>query len=175
MSSGAVTTKRKLRPHATASEQIQNLQRAKSGRKSTYTPEIAEFICTEISLGRSLSSICQTHDNVPHIATVMEWVKQHPSFGEDYARAREARADARADRIDAITDRLERGELDANAARVMIDALKWQAGKEQPKRYGDTMRVEANLSASVTIGALAAGRRRAQQTIEAEVIDVEPV
>lgn len=54
-------------------------------------------------------------------------------------RAREARADARFEQVDEIMRKLEGGEIDHNQARVMLDGVKWQTGKEAPKRYGDRL------------------------------------
>jgi hypothetical protein len=64
-----------------------------------------------------------------------------------YARAREHRAEARADRIDDYIEQLLTGKLDANVARVAIDAEKWQASKEQPKRFGDRTEPEESIPA----------------------------
>jgi hypothetical protein len=65
-----------------------------------------------------------------------------------YARARKVRADARAEQIDEIIRRtmLPRGDeeyLEPNAARVVIDAIKWQASKENNARYGDKLAIES--------------------------------
>ena len=54
-----------------------------------------------------------------------------------YARAREARADLRSERIDGYVTDMIAGKLAPDAARVAIQAEQWQAGKEQPRRYGD--------------------------------------
>lgn len=61
---------------------------------------------------------------------------------DSYARAREARADARFESIDAVLGNLHAGKIDAQVARVMIDTIKWQAGKERPARYGERTQVD---------------------------------
>jgi hypothetical protein len=66
----------------------------------------------------------------------------HEDFAVNYARAREARADARSDKIDRPIDQMLKGEIKSDVARVAIDALRWQAGREQPKRYGDKILTE---------------------------------
>lgn len=60
---------------------------------------------------------------------------------ENYARGREARADARFEKLDDIMDDLKTGAIDAQQARVMMDAIKWQTGKEKAKVYGDKVAV----------------------------------
>jgi hypothetical protein len=59
-----------------------------------------------------------------------------------YARAREDCADTLADKICDLARRVETGELDYNAGRVAIDALKWIASKLKPKAYGDRQAIE---------------------------------
>jgi hypothetical protein len=38
------------------------------------------------------------------------------------------------------------GQVDANAARLTIDAQKWLAAKEMPRRYSDHLNIEANIA-----------------------------
>ncbi len=105
-------------------------------RSSEFTQDWAERICDRVAEGANLDKLCEL-DDFPSKQTVFKWLRQNTSFADEYARARSLRSDARSDRIDAICARVEAGDLDANAARVIIDAEKWQAGKENPKRYGD--------------------------------------
>jgi hypothetical protein len=118
-----------------------------------YTPEqrkaIYERICRDIAAGMSMSKIC-AQDGLPNKQTVFEWLMDDKDFGDQYARAREARADARSDRIDDITQDVKDGKLDPHAARVIIEAEKWQAGKENSKRYGDKLDVSGNLGITLS-------------------------
>jgi len=57
-------------------------------------------------------------------------------------RARESRADVRFESIDQIMDDLKAGIIDAQQARVMMDAIKWQCGKEKALVYGDSKTVD---------------------------------
>jgi hypothetical protein len=54
-----------------------------------------------------------------------------------YARAREMGADVLASKVVDTADLVGLGKLKAEDARVMIDAYKWAAGKQLPKRYAD--------------------------------------
>lgn len=76
---------------------------------------------------------------MPNKDTIFEWLMDDETFSDQYARARERRADARVERIDDIAEEVKAGTLGANEARVIIDAEKWQAGKENSKRYGDKL------------------------------------
>lgn len=113
----------------------------KTGRPKSYTEELADEVCRLVSEGSNLNKIAKT-EGFPSRQTIYTWFREHKSFLDNYTRAREERADARADRIDDIVERVGKKELDPNAARVMIDAEKWQAGKENAARYGDKSRHE---------------------------------
>lgn len=110
----------------------------KKGRPTAYTPEIAALICDAVALGSNLNVICSA-EGMPDRTTVYGWLRAHADFSDNYARARETRADSRADRLDEIAAKVEAGLLPPDAARVIVDTIKWQAGKENPKRYGDKL------------------------------------
>ena len=101
--------------------------------------------CRLIAEGLSIKKACAI-DGTPPERTIFEWLYDDEEFSQQYARARERRADARAERIDDISERLDRGDLDHNQARVMIDAEKWQAGKENAKRYGDKLSLDGDFN-----------------------------
>ena len=78
-----------------------------------------------------------------------------PEFVRKYMRAREAQGDAYADKVVNIVGRVidpetpEHLKLDANSARVAIDALKWSAAKRAPKKYSD--RIATELTGALTV------------------------
>ena len=114
-------------------------KKRKRGRPSRYTPELAAVICERLAVGESLRSIC-ADKAMPGLSTVMGWLfdDKHEGFPEQYARAREAQAELRADEITDIADGVEHGASEAvQAARLRVDARKWIAAKLLPKRYGD--------------------------------------
>lgn len=108
------------------------------GRPSDFTPELADLICEQVSLGENLNRICAA-DEMPAQSTIYKWLLEHEGFSEKYARARSTRADTRSDRIDDYCRSVLSGELDPSSAKVIIDAEKWQAGREAPHRYGDKL------------------------------------
>lgn len=101
-----------------------------------FNQDTANTICDLVAEGQNLHRIGKL-DGFPPRWRIDEWLEENEGFAAKYARAREARSDWRAARIDEITSRLLEGEIDPGAARVAIDAEKWQAGKEKPKVYGD--------------------------------------
>lgn len=64
--------------------------------------------------------------------------------GDHYARALEALAQDQAEKLEACIDDMRNGTIDAQMARVEIDARKWFASKFLPKRYGE--KIEQVLS-----------------------------
>lgn len=120
--------------------------------KSKFTPKLADTICQRLADGESLAEICRDKD-MPHRHTVMEWAlgfvkaAKAAEFPDMYARARKAQADAFADEIVQIADT----EPDPQKARVRIDARKWVAGKQRPKKYGDKARVDVEHAGNITV------------------------
>jgi len=113
----------------------------RAGRPSSYTLSVAEEICERIAEGEPLTRICKD-DEMPAYRTILGWRVSNEEFSHMYARAREDAADTLADEIRELARRVEKGELEANAGRVAIDALKWSASKLKPKQYGDRSRVD---------------------------------
>lgn len=127
---------------------------AKQGRPSSFKQEIADEICERLADAESLRSICCDR-HMPSQTTVFRWLADddHKSFREQYARAREAQADAIFDECldiadDATNDFMERKRADGTVeevpdaehiqrSRLRIDTRRWMAGKLAPKKYGD--------------------------------------
>lgn len=123
----------------------------------TYAPEelanLKATICDRIANGESLRQILEA-ENMPASSTVFKWLSEDASFSEQYARAREAQADAVFDDILSIADDgrndwmkrnygdeerwVENGEA-IRRSQLRIDARKWMAGKLKPKKYGERL------------------------------------
>lgn len=107
-----------------------------AARKDGYNrQEVMQNICDLVAKKHTMHQITQMK-GMPSHETVRKWLLEDKELAANYAHARELRADARADRIDEITGMVINGELDPQAARVVIDAEKWLAGIEKPKVYG---------------------------------------
>jgi hypothetical protein len=81
---------------------------------------------------------------MPNKSSVLLWLRTYDEFSTQYARAREEQADAMDDEI-LDTARSTTNE-NAQAARVQIDAFKWRAARLAPKKYGDKLDINANVS-----------------------------
>ncbi len=107
-----------------------------AGRPSDYTPEIADVICNRIAGDESLESICREVD-MPGSSTVRQWLRKHPEFAADYARAREEQGHTVADTLGDIRKKVLTGEYEPQAARAAADIAKWEASRRASKHYGD--------------------------------------
>lgn len=120
-------------------------------------------ICDRISNGESLRAICAS-EGMPAASTVFLWLNDDSTFSEQYARAREAQADALFDEIleiadDGSNDWMERKNADGEnigwrengeamrRSQLRVDARKWMAGKLKPKKYGD--KIDLNVSGNL--------------------------
>jgi hypothetical protein len=132
------------------------VSKRKIGRPSSFSPQIAETICTRLIGGESLRTICED-DGIPEARTVHRWLasedEQFTAFRQQYARAREAQAETLFDEIleivdDGRNDWVERERKDGTKfvalndeaiarSRLRMDARRWMAGKLAPKKYGE--------------------------------------
>lgn len=134
-----------------------------TGRPSKFTQALAAEICGRISEGQSLRAICRD-EKMPAASTVFLWLSQNEAFSEQYARARDAQADALFDEIleiadDARNDWMARNGEDAagwavngehiQRSRLRVDSRKWMAARLAPKKYGE--RVDLNHSGDVGV------------------------
>jgi hypothetical protein len=105
------------------------------GRPSSYTPELADEIAKRCVM-KSLNAVCKA-DDMPAASTVYAWLIEHKEFSDKYARAREARAFRRAESVDGLMAKVRRGAIEPQAGRLLLDAIKWQTGKENGRVFGD--------------------------------------
>lgn len=129
-----------------------------------FSQAVFDEICERIANGESLRSIC-ARDGMPNKANVLRWLAGADAqpLRDQYARAREAQADAIFDEIidiadDASADYVESedGGLRLNAehvqrSRLRIDARKWMAGKLRPKVYGDKLEIDGRVGLTVML------------------------
>ena len=131
-------------------------------------------ICGRIANGESLRAIC-ADPWMPNRGTVLEWVRTDPGSARQYSRAMDVRADLRSERIDAYTSALLAGQMTPAAARVAIDAEKWLASKESPRRYGRQAPVEPVLCERLTDDELAAQINRLVSRVGPNAAVSQPV
>lgn len=131
-----------------------------AGRPESYTPEIADLICSRLANGESLRSICRDPD-LPSTVTVFAWMRRHPDFLNQYTRAKEESSDALIEEMvdiadDGTNDWMEKVASDGEhigwqlngehvqRSRLRIETRKWIASKLKPKKYGDKISQEVS-------------------------------
>ena len=71
--------------------------------------------------------------------------------GDHYARALEALAMDQIEKAELTIEDMRSGVLDAQQARVELDARKWFASKFLPKRFGDKLELSGDKENPVTV------------------------
>jgi hypothetical protein len=117
--------------------------------KLEFSQDDADVICTRLAEGKSLRSICADDDDLPAISTIFKWLSLHPSFADQYARARDAQADTLFDEILDIADERVTPEYTAQQ-RLRYEARRWMVGKLRPKKYGDKQEIEHSGAVEIT-------------------------
>lgn len=154
----------------TKGHQVTN-RTSRGGRPSSATPELKREILERMAEGESLRAICLS-DGMPSRTSVARWLDEDENFRGQYARARELRADHIADLVHETA--MASTPETAHADRVKIDALKWEAGKLNSKRYGDKVQHtgsdgESPIQTNLTVTFVKAGEEyRQQKLIEGE-------
>src|SRR5688572_28552967 len=117
---------------------------ADTGRPSIFTQDLADRICAFLSEGKSLRAVCRM-DDMPAMQTIWRWLREKPSFNEQYVRASEERADAMFEEMIEIADEgindtytTEDGrELVShdviNRSRLRVDTRKWAVARMAPR------------------------------------------
>ena len=133
----------------------------KGGRPTDYTLELSDLICSRLSEGESMRSICRD-EGMPAKTTMFRWLRENPEFRNQYDVAKEESAESHADHMVDIADHevsqpvmvdglplMVDGKpvmkVDATAvahAKLRIDTRKWAASKLKPKKYGDKITTE---------------------------------
>jgi transposase-like protein len=124
--------------------------RARMGRPTLYSPELADRILFELSEGRTVRDVCRA-DGMPASSTVRLWVlEDRGDFGARYRQARAFAQDDMRDEIleivdDGRNDWMERRTRDGHTetvpyreniqrSRLRYDARRWMASNQLPKR-----------------------------------------
>jgi hypothetical protein len=117
-------------------------------RPTKCTQEITDEICQRIADGESLRSVCRD-EHLPEKATVLLWVVNNRTiedterqFFDQYHRARTAGGFSHADEAMDLRHEVRGGEIEPNAAKVILDALKWGAERMAPKYHSQRQEID---------------------------------
>ena len=124
----------------------------KQGRPTLYTPELADEICEAVATNAcGLTTLIKAHPHWPVKANIYIWLRKYQSFRDHYTRAKEEQVEVSVDLMQEMMDdehhfQDDKGQIriDVQMLRVKVDAIKWQAGKLKPKKYGEGRVEEQN-------------------------------
>jgi hypothetical protein len=140
-------------------------EKGKHGRPSGYSPELADVICWQLAMGKTLTSICEA-PGMPDESTVRKWaLDQEGEFYPHYARARELGYLKMADDILDIVDdgrndwmTIRKGDAEfevvnrevVDRSKLRFEARRWLLSKALPKLYGDKLDVKTTHEAGAS-------------------------
>jgi hypothetical protein len=126
----------------------------KPGRESRFTKVIAEKIINDLCDGVPLRAICRK-DGMPAWRTVYDWLDRYPNFAAAIARARDLGEIALAEQCLDIADDEQHdwvltkkgvvlNEVAVGRAKLQIDTRLKLLAKFNPKKWGDSSKVEVS-------------------------------
>ena len=113
------------------------------------TKDEQESLLEDISNGKAVATWCREHDT--QNSKVYVTLREDNSFLQSYSHARENQADSFVEKIFDVCHKLELREIDPHSARVIIDTLKWSAGKLKPKAWGDNQVLTVNVNGKLSM------------------------
>jgi len=124
---------------------------SKLGRPTHYNETIAKAICEAYaSCKDGIEVVCAKNPGFPHPSTIYEWRNVHKIFDEMYIRARENKAEYVAALITqvAFDERGDEvpfyGQVHVQRDKLKFDALRWQASKLNPRKFGEKVDLTTN-------------------------------
>ena len=101
---------------------------------SKFDMDIVHEICTLIADGANVKDACKKC-GISYNA-FRDWRTDNDIVSNLYVKAVQDKGDSVDAEIDRILNLLEKGDMDASTANVMIQTYKWKAGKYYPKMFG---------------------------------------
>ena len=106
----------------------------KRGRPTIYTEELATRICDLLAEGKSMVKACEAVGISRRSAAL--WLKDKSEFAEMTIHARGEWTD---DIVDQLIDIAGDESKDHHTRRLLIDSIKWVAGKQRLKKYSEKL------------------------------------
>jgi len=94
-----------------------------------------QLIFDEISEGKSLRSALKKAKT--GFSQFYQGLLDNKEYADQYAHARACQAESSFEAVLNAVNRVEKGDLDANAGRVVIDTYKWIAARLKPQVYAE--------------------------------------
>lgn len=120
--------------------------RAKSGRPSMFTPEIAATIIERLAEGETLRAICKD-PTMPSNPTVYDWMAHSPAFASAIAQARRVQATALVEEGQEILDTCDDSDKMAPVSKAKEQAaFRFRLAQAFDRdTYGDKVQNDVNI------------------------------
>ena len=119
----------------------------------TLTTEISQRIADD----ESIMAIC-SDPHMPDRDTLRRWMHKGREGDERYiklyasiARARAEQPHSTYNRMIDIEHQVLSNDVNPNAARVVLDSMRWRASRMDPKQYGDHKQLEVSGGIDLTV------------------------
>ena len=134
-------------------------EKNKGGRPSIYSIELGEKICENIANGMTLRQVASIK-GMPDLSTLFAWIRLHPEFSQQYARATEDRTEAQVIELNEVAEQaIEEAKTNdpkssnaiVQAYKLKADNLKWIMARMKPKKYGDKLELAGDKDNPITV------------------------
>ncbi len=151
-STGSVYSQPKRQQTTTSSQPASSLSIRKSssssaakrrGRPSSYSEQLVDRICTDISEGITLKSIANKYGITT--STIYNWLSKHEYFRISYQNAKELYSELLFQDIMVLEARMLDGDITPAEFKAAASVRKWVLSKLSPKRFGDKLEVTATI------------------------------
>lgn len=106
-------------------------------RPSEYNFDLCVEICDRVAEGANIKTVLKSNEKYPSFQTWCNWKREYNELLDLYTRSIQDKAESVDEEIDFIMDMVKSKEIDPVSGRLLIDTLKWKAGKYYPKMFGD--------------------------------------
>lgn len=98
-----------------------------------------DALCEFVANGESLNAFAKLHGFA--YVTLLDWINSDANRSENYAHAREARADLTFDQLDEVSEEATRAAtaVEVQGLRLKSDNIKWKLARMNSKKYGEKL------------------------------------
>ena len=120
-------------------------ERKELSEKTMSSPDFWEQLWNHLAEGNTLRSFVSDLSVVTY-SELFSRIHKTPELLERYESVRNARALANAERIESLAERVEKEQIDPNAAKVAIGARQWLAERMDSKRWGNRIQQDVQIT-----------------------------
>lgn len=117
---------------------------------SKFNMDTVYQICELVANGATIKKACK-ESNISYDA-FRNWKNDKDEVFNLYVKAVQDKADVKDDSIEETLEKLERGEIDASTANVIIQTQKWRMSKYYPKMFGQNTSIDVTTQGDKITG-----------------------